>query len=107
MNELFHRFISEEKNLEDEIIQSISEYEMNIASLNLELGHPVYTYRGSHLLIVKEKILKEEHTKLKYQKEPIYCFLNHSHYVVAQGFTDRTDRLLSVEPYCRLRLSIL
>ena len=75
MNELFHRFISEEKNLEDEIIQSISEYEMNIASLNLELGHPVYTYRGSHLLIAKEKILKEEHTKLKYQKASIYFFL--------------------------------
>ena len=71
MNDLFHRFISEEKSLEDDIIQSINEYELNIASLNLELGHPVYTYRGSHLLIVKEKILKEEHQKLKYQKEPI------------------------------------
>ena len=71
MNDLFHRFISEEKSLEDDIIQSISEYELNIASLNLELGHPVYTYRGSHLLIVKEKLLKEEHQKLKYQKEPI------------------------------------
>ena len=71
MNDLFHRFISEEKNLEDEFIQSIIEYETKIASLNLELGHPVYTYRGSSLLIVKEKILKEEHQRLKYQKEPI------------------------------------
>ena len=71
MNDLFHRFISEEKSLEDDIIQSINEYEVNIASLNLELGHPVYTYRGSHLLIVKEKLLKEEHQKLKYQKETI------------------------------------
>ena len=74
MNDLFHRFISEEKSLEDDIIQSINEYEVNIASLNLELGHPVYTYRGSHLLIVKEKLLKEEHQKLKYQKESILLF---------------------------------
>merc|ERR1711970_155983 len=69
MNELFQRFVSEEKVLEDEFIQSITEYELNIASQNLELGHPVYQYRGSSLLIVKEKALKEEHQKLKYQKD--------------------------------------
>lgn len=119
MNDLFHRFISEEKNLEDEFVQSINEYEINIASLNLELGHPVYTYRGSHLLIVKEKVLKEEHQRLKYQKDQRMIELMNlkqeesdlcakmgqtSAYVSSEKIPSSTDLNLIKENIARLKL---